>query len=231
MSEYSDETLDRDLRDLAQALLDHPEFGPIIRDVGIGQDFTDEQLGKILAFCDTAACFDPVVLPNIRDHYNYSSPNYFDNRWLAIAVARRVGQGDFISVDSAAAHRMIIENKVPLDKSELKTYRKRKVAISDFVPLFLEFAKTPSLEKAFADFLPVYEIYGGSNWDHSDVKDVILPIEIAARNAMRRYGFMQQYISMAAIWREMKLADTDTFNKDEIYSEASRWTDYVDMGA
>lgn len=228
MTEYSEETLDRDLRDLAHTLLNDPVTGPIIRDVGTHRNFTPDEGKAIFTFCYAApffARYDKTEWPNNSPH----GP-YFSNPWVAIAVARRVAQGDFSSVDDPAAKRMIADNKMLIENYDC--YRDQKIAYSEFLPLFLEFAQAPELEQALKKFLPVYKKFGESNWDQDEVKEVYGPIVSIARQTMRRYGNMQNPNQMTTIWRVIKIIKgLDSLNEENIREEAKNYTDYVDMGA
>jgi hypothetical protein len=237
VTEHSGETLSRDIRNLAQALLDHPEFGPIIRDAGTHSEFDDWDLStydwdappnrenvtfKIWEFSRTSMFFHSIL----GSHW----PHDYINAYLAIAVARRVAQGDFANVDDPRAQKMIAEQKSVMGDH---TNRDRKIPYSDFLAMFLEFAQTPGLNEVFEAIRPILDENGGSgNFDLGEVNSALHPIQWAAVRVMHRYGFMYNHVIMWSMWCRMKEQGLNPLDENEIMRRVTaRFSDLIDIEA
>jgi hypothetical protein len=167
VSEYNDDTLPRDLRDLAKMLLDNSVTGPILRDAGTTRDFTDEEEAAVIALARKApflARYDPVL----STLGNYA---YYGNPWVAIGVARHVAAGDYTSVNDDQATHLIQINMVPCneywkrregrgpDRFPGSEWQARKLAFDDYYMILKEVWALPetkesadNLDKVWTEF-------------------------------------------------------------------------------
>lgn len=196
MDEFNDKTLTEDIRALAKGLLDDPLTGPIFADAGIHRDFSDEEMEAIKERCGKEpfiAAYDMSIGPEVH--------SYFRNMWTAIAVARRVGEGDFRGVDDTAATTMIEANKNVLHDPETGKYFEqekygqqnfdRVITYAEFLPLLKEFVAKPDLPGMIDHWLSIYEQNGRDRLDRN-VSEAWAPIAVAANLLLFRYGFIQR---------------------------------------
>src|SRR5258705_7899361 len=145
MSEHNDETLARDIRDFAQALLDHPVIGRVVRDAGTHRNFSKEEQGVLDNFSRNADFLKQCIV-NSKNGANHGVA-YRGNMIVSVGVARRVATGEFSSVDDPAALKLIKDYMVSCAKDITRGSsdplavdpRTRKIRFDDFYRVLQEY--------------------------------------------------------------------------------------------
>lgn len=183
MSVHTNGTLARDLRDLAEMLLDHPVAGPIIRDAGVRRDFTDEEEKTVLEIATNApmmAMFHEYRKERVR--YGAIGEKY--NPLVAAGLARQIADGLISSVDAPEAADLIERNMVPLnpDHPSFDERHEKKISFELFYKILCEYMNTPGLKQLRDAW---FNYRGGSGGEKRELRTAF---EAPAIRHLQRYG-------------------------------------------
>lgn len=183
--------LAKDIRDLAQSLLDDPVTSEIIRKAGAHMNFTPDDETVVYEFAvsrEFLRCFEQEKSPAFTG--KYKKYLYGLNNWkiranidVAIGVARRVAEGEFVSVGDLQAKEQIEDNMVPVGM-HYDVPNARQISFEDFHRILIEYMQLPELPDLLKEWsrASCEEDSAYEQWQDADAPAIKI---------MRRYGLVR----------------------------------------
>jgi hypothetical protein len=152
MSERSNETLKKDIRDLAEMLLAHPQAGPIIRDAGVRRAFTEAEDKLVMGIAKDSPMMEMFPRLQREEPYQCNIDGWDWNSIIAIGLGRQIADGLITSVDAPEAVDLIERNHFPsaswnLRREHSKTLSSIRISFKLYHKIIKEFIRHPDFEK------------------------------------------------------------------------------------
>lgn len=183
--------LAKDIRNLAQSLLDDSITGKIIRRVGAHVNFTPEEEEVVYNFANSANFlrkFEQEKPPAFLEKYNkyYYGPNNWKIRAnidVAIGTSRRICEGKFSSVDDTMVATLIRDNMV-LFETKYTEVQLREIDFEDFHRILIEYMEIPELPDLLRE-------WGKANCEEDSAYEQFGYANAPSHKIMRRYGLVR----------------------------------------
>jgi hypothetical protein len=236
LSDFSDKTLGRDLRDLAQAFLDNAKTAKIVRKASVGTNLSTEEEQILIGFAESQPFMERFMDQCSADSFRMgfgtlNSTARHCNPFISIAVAQHVAAGDWPSVDDPRATELIHKNMVPGDVAEsgnegddivLGAWAPRKLTFDEYYDVLLEAWEDPKFQEALVEMLEAWIKVEGDYWDRQYWMPARDNLEGIAFKKMLKRG----WISDPRFWDYTKIIvdhDIPIFDKDAVRDVISKF--------
>jgi hypothetical protein len=214
MSERSNATLKKDIRDLAEMLLAHPEAGPIIRDAGVRRAFTEAEDKLVMGIAKDSPMME--MFPRLRrdEPYQCSIEGWHWNSIIAIGLGRQIADGLIASVDAPEAVDLIERNHFPSASWNLRRELSKNrgsipISFKLYHKIMKDFVRLPEFE-------PLRQAWLAGDPEEGDDPGYFLAraFDKPAKDQQYRYGEIANHdhcsIANSMILKQKNMDDIDT---------------------